>query len=134
MASKQAHAKAGPFLRELAWRDFALGQVQQFPRLGEENGREQFDGFSWRSISNRSGKADFEAWTRGRNGYPIVDAGRRELWATGGMHNRVRMIAASFLIKHLLIDWRPCEAWVRPDEQKFELQSIKGMSYAVFSL
>src|SRR3546814_19975381 len=77
MASKQWNAKAGPFLRELAWRDSALGQVQQFPRLGEENGREQFDGFSWRSISNRSGKADFEAWTRGRTGYPIVDAGMR---------------------------------------------------------
>src|SRR3546814_14370393 len=95
MASKQAHAKAGPFLRELAWRDFALGQVQQFPRLGEENGREQFDGFSWRSISNRSGKADFEAWTRGRTGYPIIDAGKRQAWATGWVHNRARQMRAS---------------------------------------
>ncbi|API60693.1 deoxyribodipyrimidine photolyase [Tardibacter chloracetimidivorans] len=111
MASKQAHARAGPFLRELAWRDFALGQVQQFPRLGEENGREQFDGFSWRSINARSGKADFEAWTRGRTGYPIIDAGMRQLWATGWMHNRVRMIAASFLIKHLLIDWQHGARW-----------------------
>src|SRR3546814_11516714 len=76
-----------------------------------ENGREQFDGFSWRSISNRSGKADFEAWTRGRTGYPIVDAGMRQLWATGWMHNRVRMIAASFLIKHLLIAWRHGARW-----------------------
>jgi len=63
----------------------------------------------WRT--GRSADADYEAWTKGRTGYPIVDAGMRQLWAIGWMHNRVRMIAASFLIKHLLIDWRRGERW-----------------------
>jgi deoxyribodipyrimidine photo-lyase len=110
-AAKQARAAAEPFLREVGWRDFALGQMLQFPRLGEENGQEKFDGLKWRSIDSKSGKADFQAWTRGRTGYPIVDAGMRQLWATGWMHNRVRMIAASFLVKHLLIDWRHGARW-----------------------
>ena len=71
-----------------------------------DNWREQFDAFPW-----RDDKAALEAWQRGRTGYPIVDAAMRELWATGYMHNRARMIAASFLIKHLLIDWREGERW-----------------------
>ena len=61
----------------------------------------------------RDDDEDFQAWTKGQTGYPIVDAGMRELWATGWMHNRVRMIAASFLIKHLLIDWRRGEEWFK---------------------
>ena len=67
------------------------------------------DALPWRS--GAAADADFEAWTKGRTGYPIVDAGMRQLWAIGWMHNRVRMIAASFLIKHLLIDWRRGERW-----------------------
>jgi deoxyribodipyrimidine photo-lyase len=63
----------------------------------------------WRT--GKAAKADLRAWQQGKTGYPIVDAGMRQLWATGWMHNRVRMIAASFLIKHLLIDWREGERW-----------------------
>lgn len=111
LVSKQAGAKAAPFLREVGWRDFGLGMIDQFPRLGDENGRAPFDDFPWRSLSSETAAADFRAWKQGRTGYPIVDAGMRQLWATGWMHNRVRMIAASFLIKHLLIDWREGARW-----------------------
>jgi deoxyribodipyrimidine photo-lyase len=80
--------------------------ILQFPDYGSKNGREALDGLAWRRSA-----ADISAWQQGRTGYPIVDAGMRQLWASGWMHNRVRMIAASFLIKHLLIDWREGEAW-----------------------
>jgi deoxyribodipyrimidine photo-lyase len=102
-------AGAEPFLRELAWRDFSGNVIDILPRYGERNGRDAYDRFPWRTGADAD--RDFEAWTRGRTGYPIVDAGMRELWATGWMHNRVRMIAASFLIKHLLIDWKRGEQW-----------------------
>ena len=95
-----------PYLREIGWRDFANNVIDMFPDYGDRNGRPAFDSFPW-----RDDEAAFIAWTQGRTGYPIVDAGMRELWATGWMHNRVRMIAASFLIKHLLIDWRRGERW-----------------------
>lgn len=94
------------FRKELAWRDFAAGLTLALPKYGEENGRPAYDKVPWR----RSAK-DLRAWQRGRTGYPIVDAGMRQLWATGWMHNRVRMIVASFLVKHLLIDWREGERW-----------------------
>jgi len=97
------------YLREIAWRDYAQGIILQFPDYGSANAREGFDALPWRDLHDA--KADFEAWKQGRTGYPIVDAGMRQLWATGWMHNRVRMIAASFLIKHLLIDWRHGEQW-----------------------
>lgn len=105
------HAKGGaePYLREVGWRDFANELTDQIPDHGERNGRARFDNFPWRSGADA--EAEFDAWTKGRTGYPIVDAGMRELWATGWMHNRVRMIAASFLVKHLLIDWRRGERW-----------------------
>ncbi|MET0269562.1 MAG: deoxyribodipyrimidine photo-lyase, partial [Sphingomonas sp.] len=99
-----AGADAEPFLRELAWRDFTGNVIDQFPDYADRNGRAAYDAFPWRT--GRRADADFTAWTKGRTGYPIVDAGMRQLWASGWMHNRVRMIAASFLIKHLLIDWR----------------------------
>jgi deoxyribodipyrimidine photo-lyase len=108
-ASKAAGAKAEPFLREVGWRDYATNLIDQFPDYPIQNGRVQFDVLPWRS--GPEADADFAAWSKGRTGYPIVDAGMRELWATGFMHNRVRMIAASFLIKHLLIDWRRGERW-----------------------
>ena len=98
-----------PFLRELAWRDFSQEMMAEYPDIGFENGSRRFDRFPWRTGAGAD--ADFRAWTRGRTGYPIVDAGMRELWATGWMHNRVRMIAASFLVKHLLIDWRKGARW-----------------------
>lgn len=99
------------FLRELAWRDFATGTIMASPNYAMRNGRSAFDRLAWRT--GGAADADFQAWTSGRTGYPIVDAGMRQLWATGWMHNRVRMIAASFLVKHLLIDWRRGERWFR---------------------
>jgi deoxyribodipyrimidine photo-lyase len=103
-----AAAKGDPttFLKELAWRDYAQNVILQFPDYGGKNGRAALDDLAW-----RRSEADLRAWQQGRTGYPIVDAGMRQLWATGWMHNRVRMIAASFLIKHLLIDWRAGERW-----------------------
>jgi deoxyribodipyrimidine photo-lyase len=97
------------FLSEIAWRDYAQNVILQLPDYGAKNGRGKFDDLPWRSGKTAAG--DLRAWQRGRTGYPIVDAGMRQLWATGWMHNRVRMIAASFLIKHLLIDWRDGERW-----------------------
>ncbi len=94
------------YRREIGWRDFAINIVQQFPRLGDEPNRPQFGKFPFRDDPK-----GLRAWQRGQTGYPIVDAGMRQLWATGWMHNRVRMIVASFLTKHLLIDWRHGERW-----------------------
>ncbi|MBI1408028.1 MAG: deoxyribodipyrimidine photo-lyase [Caulobacter sp.] len=94
------------FLSELGWREFHHHLLFYNPDLATKNFRPEWDAFEW-----RDDEAAFTAWTRGRTGYPIVDAGMRELWATGFMHNRVRMIAASFLIKDLMIDWRRGEAW-----------------------
>jgi len=100
---------AASFRRELGWRDFTSNLIDQLPDYGEAHGRAAFDGFRWRE--GAAADDDFAAWTAGRTGYPIVDAGMRQLWATGWMHNRVRMIAASFLVKHLLIDWRRGARW-----------------------
>ncbi|KQM96990.1 deoxyribodipyrimidine photolyase [Sphingobium sp. Leaf26] len=97
------------FLKELIWRDYAHVQICELPTYGSANARSDFDRLNWRDL--REAGADFTAWKTGRTGYPIVDAGMRQLWATGWMHNRVRMIAASFLIKHLLIDWRHGARW-----------------------
>jgi deoxyribodipyrimidine photo-lyase len=99
------------FLKEIVWREYAQNVIAQFPKYGGKNAREAFDNFPWRDLSDKAAKADLKAWQRGQTGYPIVDAGMRQLWATGWMHNRVRMITASFLIKHLLIDWREGEKW-----------------------
>ncbi|NML11690.1 deoxyribodipyrimidine photo-lyase [Sphingobium sp. AR-3-1] len=97
------------FLKELIWRDYAHVQICELPVYGSENARRDFDALAWRDLREAGG--DFTAWKTGRTGYPIVDAGMRQLWTTGWMHNRVRMIAASFLIKHLLIDWRHGARW-----------------------
>lgn len=97
---------ADKFLTELGWRDFSANLLFHWPGLPEANWRAEFDAFAWRDDD-----AAFAAWTKGQTGYPVVDAGMRELWATGYMHNRARMIVASFLIKHLLIDWRRGEDW-----------------------
>ena len=108
-AARAADGDATPFLREIGWRDFTANMIDQIPTLGDANGRSAYDRMPWRSGDDA--ERDFAAWTRGRTGYPIVDAGMRELWATGWMHNRVRMLAASFLVKHLLIDWRRGARW-----------------------
>jgi len=96
----------GTFLGELGWRDYAQNVIFQLPDYAGKPARGAFESFPW-----REDPAGLKAWQQGRTGYPIIDAGMRELWATGWMHNRVRMIAASFLIKHLLIDWREGERW-----------------------
>lgn len=94
------------FLSELGWREFAYHLHFHFGDLTQRNFRPEFDAFPWIEA-----KEALAAWHRGRTGYPIVDAGMRELWTTGWMHNRVRMIVASFLTKDLLIDWRCGERW-----------------------
>ena len=95
------------FRRELAWRDFSRNVILADPEMGRREQRSL-------PIRHRIGKAadaDFRAWSKGRTGYPIVDAGMRQLWETGWMHNRVRLITASFLVKHLLLDWRRGARW-----------------------
>ena len=108
---KNEGAGAQTFLKELIWRDYAQNIILAFPDYGRVNGKPAFDALLWRDHEGEA-SADLAAWKAGRTGYPIVDAGMRQLWATGWMHNRVRMIAASFLIKHLLIDWRVGEHWL----------------------
>ena len=94
------------FTGELIWREFNQHLLAAFPDLADKPIRPDFARFPWR----RSQK-DLRAWSQGLTGYPIVDAGMRQLWTTGWMHNRVRMVTASFLVKHLRIDWREGERW-----------------------
>jgi deoxyribodipyrimidine photo-lyase len=94
------------FLKELLWREFSHHLLWHRPEMPEEPLKPAFSAFPW-----RNDPAALRAWQRGRTGYPIVDAGMRELWHTGWMHNRVRMITASFLVKHLLLPWQEGEAW-----------------------
>ncbi|HEU0205959.1 MAG TPA: deoxyribodipyrimidine photo-lyase [Pseudolysinimonas sp.] len=102
-----ARRNAPKFLSELGWREFSWNILFHAPDLAMKNLRPEFDAFPWGEPS----RADLSAWQRGRTGIPLVDAGMRELWSTGSLHNRVRMVAASFLIKNLLIDWRVGEQW-----------------------
>lgn len=95
------------FLSEVAWREFSYYLLYHDPQMGQLSWRRQFEKVEWRVGS----KKELDAWKRGQTGFPIVDAGMRELWATGYMHNRVRMIAASFLAKDLLVHWRRGEQW-----------------------
>ena len=94
------------FLSEVGWREFCRHLLFDVPDLADRNLQPSFDAFPW-----RRDQGALRAWQRGQTGYPIVDAGMRQLWHTGAMHNRVRMVAASFLVKHLLIDWREGEKW-----------------------
>lgn len=94
------------FLAELGWREFSYHLLYHFPQLPDTNFRSEFSEFPWHEDSHA-----LQCWQRGQTGYPIVDAGMRELWKTGYMHNRVRMIVASFLTKDLLIDWRQGAKW-----------------------
>ena len=97
---------AGPYLRQLGWREFAHHLLVHFPQTPDQPLRPEYDRFPWRD----DGKL-LRVWQRGRTGYPIVDAGMRELWTTGWMHNRVRMIVGSFLVKDLLIPWQRGAKW-----------------------
>jgi len=99
-------AEAEKFAAELGWREFSAHLLHHFPYMTDRAFRPEYDAMPWRHAP-----AALKAWKRGRTGYPLVDAGMRQLWTTGWMHNRVRMVAASFLVKHLLIDWREGEAW-----------------------
>lgn len=94
------------FKSELGWREFAYSLLYHHPNLPEKCLQEKFEGFGWHLDEKL-----LRAWQQGKTGYPIVDAGMRELWQTGYMHNRVRMITASFLVKNLLIDWRAGQDW-----------------------
>ncbi|MBM3644837.1 MAG: deoxyribodipyrimidine photo-lyase [Alphaproteobacteria bacterium] len=99
-------ADADKFLAELGWREFSHNLLFHHDDLATRSFRPEFDAFPWATDARA-----LTAWRRGRTGYPLVDAGMRELWTTGWMHNRVRMVVASFLVKHLLIDWREGERW-----------------------
>lgn len=94
------------YLSELGWREFSHYLLFHFPHIPQKNFSPKFEHFPWRSDD-----ASLNAWQRGQTGIPIVDAGMRELWQTGTMHNRVRMVVGSFLVKNLLIDWRKGERW-----------------------
>lgn len=107
--ANEADGDAAHFLRELGWREFAHHLLFAFPDTTTQPLYEKFGKLPWRDKHDYA--RELQAWQRGATGIPIVDAGMRELWATGWMHNRVRMIAASFLIKHLLIDWRHGAQW-----------------------
>jgi deoxyribodipyrimidine photo-lyase len=100
--------ETGPevFLSQILWREFFYHLIHHFPNMGVDNYNPRYDKFKW--IDN---KDDLKAWKKGLTGFPIVDAGMRELWHTGNMHNRLRMIVGSFLVKDLLIDWREGEKW-----------------------
>jgi deoxyribodipyrimidine photo-lyase len=109
------------FLSELIWREFFMQILFHFPRTVTENFRTKYDDIQW--VNNPD---DFQKWTNGETGYPIVDAGMRQLNKTGFMHNRVRMITAGFLCKHLLIDWRWGEAYFAQKLLDYELSSNVG--------
>lgn len=109
------------FLNELIWRDFYMTILYHFPHVVNGAFRPEYDRIKW--VNN---EVDFKNWCDGKTGYPIVDAGMRELNATGFMHNRVRMIVASFLTKHLLIDWRWGEAYFAQKLLDFDLSANNG--------
>jgi deoxyribodipyrimidine photo-lyase len=109
------------WLNELIWREFFMMILYHFPKVVTNSFKKQYDRIVW-----RNNEAEFHRWCTGNTGYPIVDAGMRELNATGYMHNRVRMIVASFLTKHLLIDWRWGEAYFAEKLLDYELSSNNG--------
>ena len=109
------------YLKELIWRDFFMQILWHFPYTQHQSFKEKYDSIPWRDAPN-----DLEKWKKGQTGYPIVDAGMRELNTTGYMHNRVRMITASFLCKHLLIDWREGEKYFAEKLYDYELASNVG--------
>ncbi len=122
---RQVISRLGPahevFLSELIWREFFMQILFHFPRVVDQNFHPKYNGVAW---LNRA--EDLERWSRGLTGYPLVDAGMRELNARGTMHNRVRMVTASFLCKHLLVDWRMGEAYFARKLLDYELSSNNG--------
>ncbi len=102
----EAKRSAERWLDEIIWREFYVDVMHHFPKTRRQNFNSDFDHLTW-----QNNEAEFAAWTRGKTGYPLVDAGMRQLAQSGWMHNRVRMVTASFLVKHLLVDWRWGERW-----------------------
>ena len=115
----QMHSEV--FLNELIWRNFYMDILWHFPHVAEKSFKPAYDLIEW-----RNDEKEFERWCDGQTGYPLVDAGMRELNETGYMHNRVRMVVASFLTKHLLVDWRWGEAYFASKLLDFELASNNG--------
>ncbi|MDP2334948.1 MAG: deoxyribodipyrimidine photo-lyase [Bacteroidota bacterium] len=115
----QVHSEA--FFNELIWRNFYMDILWHFPHVAEKPFKTAYNFFPW-----RNNEAEFEKWCAGQTGYPLVDAGMRELNQSGYMHNRVRMVVASFLTKHLLIDWRWGEAYFASRLLDYELASNNG--------
>ena len=109
------------WLSELIWREFFMMILWQFPHVVDQPFKSKYAGIPW-----RNDEADFEKWCLGKTGYPIVDAGMRELNETGFMHNRVRMVAASLLVKHLLIDWRWGERYFAEKLLDYDLSANNG--------
>jgi len=119
--AKQALVLNETWLNELIWRDFYMMILYHFPHASKNAFKPQYDRIEW-----RNNESEFKAWCEGKTGFPIVDAGMRELNATGFMHNRVRMIVASFLVKDLLIDWRWGEAYFAQKLLDFDLSANNG--------
>lgn len=119
--AKRAKELNDTFLNELIWRDFYQCILWHFPQVVQHSFKPEYDQIKW-----RNNEKEFEAWCTGNTGYPIVDAGMRELNETGYMHNRVRMITASFLTKHLLIDWRWGEAYFAKKLLDYDLAANNG--------
>ncbi len=120
--ARKAQKLSETWLNELIWRDFYFNILHHFPHVGEGHAfRKQYDLIEW-----RNNEEEFQKWCAGKTGYPIVDAGMRQLNETGFMHNRVRMITASFMIKHLLIDWRWGEAYFAKKLLDYEFSSNNG--------
>lgn len=119
--ARKAQKLNDTFLNELIWRDFYAQILENYPHVAQGSFRAKYDYIPWRNNED-----EFEAWCEGKTGYPIVDAGMRQLNATGYMHNRVRMITASFLTKHLLVDWRWGEAYFARKLLDFDLASNNG--------
>jgi deoxyribodipyrimidine photo-lyase len=119
--ARKALGLSETYLNELIWRDFYMQILAHFPHVAKGAFKPAYDKIAW-----RNNEAEFAAWCAGKTGYPIVDAGMRELNSTGFMHNRVRMIVASFLTKHLLIDWRWGEAYFAKKLLDFDLSANNG--------
>jgi len=113
--------KSEVFISELIWREFFMQILCHFPKVVSNNFRSKYDGINWRNNQD-----EFQKWKDGKTGYPLVDAGMRELNKTGYMHNRVRMVTAGFLCKHLLIDWKWGEAYFAEKLLDYELSSNNG--------
>ena len=121
MISKASESNNITFLKELIWREFFMQILHHFPHTIKDSFKSKYDRIEW-----RNDEAEFEKWCKGETGYPLVDAGMRELNTTGFMHNRIRMLVGSFLCKHLLIDWRWGEAYFAEKLNDYEQSSNIG--------